>query len=162
MLLFPDTVLTNEVFNWVSINRIPNPVSVTLSEKQRVGNEWIDDQKSSQNLRHFLNRLNQKIYGKRFLRYNKRLSVFPVQEGTKDIRHHLHLTLELPDDYDINEFSELICECWSKTRFGYNQVSVSPVRDDGWLRYQLKTRSKSSDVLSSIDWDNIHFPTLTE
>ena len=70
--------------------------------------------------------------------------------------------LELPDDYDINEFSELICECWSKTRFGYNQVRIIPVRDDGWLRYQLKTRSKSSDVLSSIDWDNIHFPTLTE
>lgn len=157
-----NTVLTNEVFTWVSRQKIPNPVSVTLSEKQCVGNEWIDDQKSSQNLRHFLNRLNQKVYGKRFRRYNKRLSVFPVQEGTKDVRHHIHLTMELPDNYDINTFNQLVCECWSKTRFGYNQVQVVPMRDDGWVRYQLKMRSKSTDVLSSIDWNNVHFSTSTE
>ena len=152
-------ILTEEVIEWVSEYRIPNPLSVTLSEKQKVDTEWIDNQKSSVNFRHFMNRLNQTVYGKRFLRYDKRLFVFPVQEGTKHTRHHLHLILELPSNYDIDEFRELICKCWSKTRFGYSQVDVKPMIDRGWLRYQLKNRSKSQDVLSSIDVDNLYLPS---
>ena len=158
-LLLSSYRLTEEVIDWVSEYRIPNPLSVTLTEKQKVDTEWIDDRRSSVNFRHFMNRLNQKVYGKRFLRYDKRLFVFPVQEGTKHTRHHLHLILELPSNYNINNFRELIFECWSKTRFGYSQVDVKPMIDCGWIRYQLKHRSKSQDVLSSIDVDNLHLPS---
>ena len=49
------------------------PYSVTLTMKQFLQNEKLDEIKSSENLKYFLNRLNYKIFKNRFRRFNKKL-----------------------------------------------------------------------------------------
>jgi hypothetical protein len=105
-----------------------------------------------------MNRLNYKIYKKRFLRFGKRLGVIPVIEGNYKTHLHTHLTIELPTHLELDSMKEMIVDCWSKTRLGHSNrnfgVVIKPIIDEGWLSYQLKMYSKD-DLISSIDWINL-------
>lgn len=147
---------------------VPNPVAVTLTLKQRIeGNNCrgrfgssIDPIKVSDNTRHFLNRLNQKVYGKKFTRFNKCLSVIPVIEGNKDIRWHVHMAIEKPVHLTFEEFEKLIFENWSKTTYGYENVRIRPTYDYlGWIDYMLKNYSKVENLSDSVDVCNLHLKT---
>ena len=131
------------------------PISVTLTEKklcEKYGKN--DDIKSSLNTKHFLNRLNKKIYGNSFLRFNKRIKSFVVMEVNKDNRHHLHMILDQPNRLDYIKFKHLILNCWKVTNFGYNQNCIKEIYNEfGWLNYITKKRTKN-EFLSSIDWLN--------
>ena len=61
-------------------HRVPNPVNITLTERQVVDGQWITDTLSQQNFRHFANILNTKCFGIRFKRYGTKLSMFVVRE----------------------------------------------------------------------------------
>ncbi len=154
----------SDYLDYFDKRRVPNPVAVTLTMKQRIeSNDFrgrfgvnLDPIKVSENTRHFLNRLNQSVFGKGFLRYGKRLSVIPVTEGNAVIRLHIHMTLERPEHLNLNEFERLISECWSKTTFGYHNIKIKPIYDYmGWIEYKLKSKSKDEGLHSSVDWDNV-------
>jgi hypothetical protein len=143
---------------------VPNPVALTLTLKQRVESnhpkgrfgENIDSVKVSENTRHFMNRLNQSVFGKGFTRYGKRLSVVPVIEGNSFIRFHIHITLEKPVHLDLDEFRTMIIKSWTKTKFGYHDIDIKGIDNyHGWLDYKLKNRSKGEGLQSSVDWDNV-------
>jgi len=153
-----------DYFNYFNDNRVPNAVAVTLTMKQRIESSdfrgrfgvTLDPIRVSENTRHFLNRVNQSVFGKGFLRYGKRLSVIPVTEGNAVIRLHIHMTLERPEHMNLGEFERLISECWSKTKFGYNDIQIKPIDHyEGWMGYILKNKSKSEGLQSSVDWDNV-------
>jgi hypothetical protein len=144
---------------------VPNSIAVTLTLKQRIeGNNCrgrfgssIDPIKISDNTRHFLNRLNQKVYGKKFTRFNKCLSVIPVIEGSKDIRWHVHMAIEQPDHLSFEEFEKLIVENWLKTKYGYNDIRIRRTYDYlGWIDYMLKNYSKEKNLSDSVDVCNLH------
>ena len=136
-----------------------NAVAVTLTQKQIVDHQHIDDIVSSDNLRHFMSRLNAAVYGKRFRRFNKRLSVFVVRENSADVRHHLHLMLERPPYICLDDFRYNIFTCWSKTRFGHLNIKVDEAYDlSGWTDYILKRRTKSN-WYDAIDWENCYLQT---
>ena len=142
-----------------ALSDVQNAVAVTLTQKQIVDRQHIDDIVSSQNLRYFLNRLNAAVYGKRFRRFNKRLSVFVVRENSADVRHHLHLMLERPPCICVNDYRYLIFTCWSKTRFGHLNIKVDEAYDlPGWTDYILKRKTKS-DWYDAIDWENCYLQT---
>jgi hypothetical protein len=42
-------------------HRVPNPVNITLTQRQVVDGQWITDTLSEQNFRHFANKLNSAI-----------------------------------------------------------------------------------------------------
>ena len=143
---------------------VPNPIALTLTLKQRVERnhskgrfgENLDRLKVSENTRHFMNRLNQSVFGKGFTRYGKRLSVVSVIEGNSFIRFHIHMTLEKPIHLDLDEFRNLIIKSWAKTKFGYHDVEIKPIDNYfGWFDYKLKNRSKGEGLQSSVDWDNV-------
>ena len=145
--------------------RITNPLAVTLTLKQayRVQTDYgsfvhrpdlIEYQKNN---RYFFNSLNKKVFGKGFTRYKKRLAVFPVFEGSKDIRTHLHLTLERPSRIMPREFADLIRDCWIKTNLGYRNIDIQEINNyDAWINYMLKNRTKSIDLLSCVDVENMY------
>jgi hypothetical protein len=60
-------------------HRVPNPVNITLTQRQVVDGQWITDSLSQQNFRHFANKLNTKCLGTRFKRYGTKLSMFVVR-----------------------------------------------------------------------------------
>jgi hypothetical protein len=131
------------------------PLAVTLTLKQcyRVNGivDWIDPIKASQNLRHFLNVLNRKSFGKVGVRKERRLDCYPVLEDAAG-RLHYHLCLEKPKTRTPEQFTALIHQVWGKTRFGYREIDVRPC-DDGWIDYMTKFRSKPN-LPDSIDWNN--------
>lgn len=150
--------------DWFNEKRVSNPIAVTLTLKQKVETDKfrgrfgtpIDSIKISENIRHFMNRLNQQIFKKAFVRFGKRLSVIPVIEGNSRIRYHVHMTLQKPDCLDLPEFHSLISKCWVETQYGYNNIKIKPIYDyEGWISYTLKSKSKVGGIQSSVDLDNV-------
>lgn len=131
---------------------VNNFFGVTLTLQQGIKNQKLDTISSSQNLRHFLNVLNQKCFGNQSKRFNKRLRVLPVIERSKGKRLHFHLTLENPFPNDPNRFSYLIESVWKKTKFGHRHIEINPNIDQGWNDYITKFENKDDEV----DWMNFH------
>ena len=55
-------------------------LGVSLTMKQSRECIILDEMRASQNLRHFLNKINNIVYAKRFKRFGKKLNVIPVLE----------------------------------------------------------------------------------
>lgn len=155
----------SDFFEFFEGRRVPHAIAVTLTLKQKVQiddfrgrfEQRLDRINVSENTRHFMNRLNQRVFGKGYLRYGNRLSVIPVIEGNSFIRLHIHMTIEKPNHLSLRQFEILVTECWSKTRFGYNNIKIKPIHDyEGWINYKLKNKSKGEGLQSSVDWDNVY------
>ena len=150
----------DEIFKFLLKIKFDEPIAVTLTEKQCVvgyGDTkfYINNVRSSVNTKHFLNRLNQKIFKNSYRRFGKRLKSFVVMEGTDTIRHHIHLVLDKPNRVSFEDFKNLINDCWLKTTFGYHHTDVQQMYSDGWYSYLIKCRTKT-DLLSDIDWQNTY------
>jgi hypothetical protein len=154
MSVFEEKVLKD----WFWENRIDNPINVTFTEKQVQNQSRIDNIKSTQNFRHFKNVLNLKTFGNGYHRFDKKLQMIVVREVSSSHRHHLHCIIEQPRRYEVQEFQDLIRKCWKSTNFGYYEIHFekpsNSEREDGWLGYILKNRTKL-DLKDSIDWENI-------
>ena len=152
----------SEIIEYLSQHSIPNPITLTLTAKQRVNGERIDDTKLVQNFRYFSNLLNKDLFGNASQRFGKKLKVWSIREVSEDGRYHLHCLIEEPRHISSDKFKELVLYTWSKrTRWGYNQVHMKHPNEDkggeiGWINYCLKRRSKINDFGSSIDWENIN------
>jgi hypothetical protein len=151
-----------EIYDFLTNISFNNPLSITLAEKNSdpnnpiIGQRYIDNIKSSINIKHFLNRVNQKVFKNSFRRFGKCLKSFVVMEVSPlTKRHHIHLILEQPDRYSLDKFENVINQSWSETRWGYNHTHIQTMYDNGWLFYLLKDRTKL-DLLSDIDWENTH------
>ena len=127
-------------------------VGVSLTMKQMVDQQKIDPICSSQNLRHFLNVLNKKVYRNRFSRFGLRLQVFPVLENSFRDRLHYHMILERPVNIDPRQFESLIHSAWKNTRFGYREIHIDQSIDAGWIKYITKFCHNEEQV----DWENVH------
>jgi hypothetical protein len=128
-------------------------LGVSLTMRQFADGVRLDDIRSSQNLRHFLNRVNGEVFGKAFKRFGKRLNVIPALEKSPTDRLHYHLILQSPYPDDPQKAKALIERAWTETRFGYQQTHVHPGIDHGWTDYITKFKSASD----GIDWENYHW-----
>lgn len=143
--------------NYYKENPVPNPINITLTQKQIVDGQRIDDAVSAANFRHFRNLINRRLFGNTYKRYNRQLKMFVVREHGSWHRHHIHAIIEKPQNLTTEEFIVVALECWLRTRFGYREYHFeqpeSEERQAGWVNYCLKTRSKD-DLVASIDWEN--------
>ena len=129
---------------------VNNTFGVSLTLKQGIKNQKLDDISCSQNLKHFLNILNQKVFGNQVKRFNKRLRVLPVLEVSKGNRLHYHLTLENPFPQDPNRFSDLIEVVWNNTKFGHRHVHIHKNVNWEWNDYITKFNNSNDQI----DWMN--------
>lgn len=168
---FKMSILEDQIRNYLKDKTIPNPLFVDFTLKQKIefqskfGTYLVDlDQYGiTTNFRHFSNRLNRKVYGKSFHRYGKRLKMIVVEEGGKnEVRLHQHTVIETPSHLDQHQFKTLISDIWtSHTLWGYENIHFG-VPDkfkgdvSGWINYITKSKTKSRDLSSSIDWENTY------
>lgn len=138
----------------ISLEHFENPMAVTLTMKRKASGLQCDHVQASRNFRHFMNRVNRRIFGSASKRYGKKLRVFPVIESNAEGRLHYHALIDRPARIAATDFDGLIREEWSQTALGYREIDIKSVQDDGWLSYLCKSRQKSSGLLDSIDWDN--------
>ena len=129
---------------------VNNTFGVTLTLRQGIKNQKLDEISCSQNLKHFLNVLNQKVFGNQVKRFNKRLRVLPILEISKGNRLHYHLTLENPYPKDPNRFSDLIEVVWNKTKFGHRHIHIHKNVNWEWNDYITKFNNSNDQI----DWMN--------
>ncbi len=141
-------------------------IAVTLTMKQAVHNgtplpEYLTRDQASVNVKHFLRRLNDEVYGNAARRHGKKLDVISSIEGDagKDgyKRLHAHLAIQFPPRLNIDnqfhhlKFKSMIDSCWLKTKWGYERTDYQICSNAyGWISYIIKEGS------DSIDLQNIH------
>ena len=149
--------LNKEIRKFVQSRRVKNPVNVTFTELQIRQGLRLDNITSERNFRHFKNKLNSKLFGNGYRRFHKQLQMLVVREVSSNQRHHLHCIIEQPQRIGFEEFSNLIETVWKSTDFGYDQIHIekpsSQQREDGWLSYIMKDRTKVN-LSTSVDWIN--------
>ena len=156
----------NKMKEWITSQKIDNPVALTLTMKQvvtpasKVSNGYftIDEARASTNLNVFLKDLNKMIFKNAFVRYNKRLKVIAVLEGNQNVgeRLHYHLAIERPDRFSFSEFKDMIVGCWKRTIWANEILDIQEMFSDGWLNYIAKFKSKP-DYVSFFDLQNSYF-----
>lgn len=159
-----DVGVKGNLVEWYKSQPIPNPYSVTITLKQRLGGFTLDTIRTSTNTTHFLNRLNKRIFGNGTKRFGLRIQSLVVIEGDSDHRLHTHMILEKPTKLTHQKFSSLISNSVEKTQWGYSQIQIDPLTSDldhsNWFFYLLKERSKT-DLPSNIDWMNTHIGLMS-
>ena len=143
---FTSTILNNDVVN----------LTLTYKQKMFINGVWIDLDRNimEQNLKHFLNLINSKVFGNGFKRYGKKLKVLTKYENNiNQYNKHNHLILEIPQRYDYLTFTKIIIESINKTQWLYHQFDIqkptSHKRKVGWFNYIMK-----GNLNNSIDWNN--------
>lgn len=61
--------------NFYNENPVPYPINITLTQKQIVDGQRIDDAVSAANFRHFRNLINRRLFGNTHKRYNRQLKI---------------------------------------------------------------------------------------
>ena len=139
-------------FNWT------DPVAVTLTMKRGVCRHGTlimanaDDY--SQNLHHFLNVLNKRVY-RGLARKGWVMSVASVRERGALDRVHYHLMIDRPPHLTFQQFACAIGSAWEATFWGHEKIDVSPDGGARWINYMTKLRTKDS-YDEAIDWHNTH------
>ena len=94
----------SELIDWISLDDWQNPFAVTLTLRQCVSvpngtatfTSWLTDTAASQNMRHFLNKLDRSVFGKAATRFGKRVGCVPILEGGIGKRLHYHAVIDCP------------------------------------------------------------------
>ena len=153
------------LIDWVQLDRWQAPFAVTLTMRQCVNvpngtisvTQWLTDTAATQNMRHFLNKLDRSVFGKAATRFGKRIGCVPVLEGTVSKRLHYHAVIDCPRPNLVAEFPALVSDAWRSTTWGYWQVDCQNDADHGWLSYITKFRDKPN-LADAIDWTNLRLP----
>jgi hypothetical protein len=157
--------LQSSLRDWLSLERWRQPFAVTLTLRQCVTvpngtmptKVWLTDTAATQNLRHFLNKLNRTVFGKAALRFGRGVGCIPILEGGSFKRLHYHAMLDCPRSDLTAEFPLLVAEHWRSTQWGYWQIDCQSDPDEGWLTYMTKFRDKPN-FADAIDWTNLRLP----
>ena len=147
-----DLEYQQEIRDWIKDIELSNPFAITLTT---FSNTRISH---SQNFKHFMNRLNQSYLKNSYRRYNQKLTVIPIREGTNHIQTHIHCVIDNPYPDRNREFVRLVKESWSKSVLGRPMIDIQPMYDKGWIDYMTKLTSKS-DIKDSVDWSNVYIPS---
>lgn len=155
----------SQFIDWVSLDDWRAPVAVTLTLRQCVSvpngtsavTQWLTDTAASQNMRHFLNKLDRLVFGKAATRFGKRVGCVPVLEGGTGKRLHYHAVIDCPRPELAGDFPLLIADAWRTTTWGYWQIDCQRDADHGWLTYITKFRDKPN-LADAIDWANLRLP----
>ncbi len=149
-MLLLSSRLKDDLKNYLVDFDVNNCFGVTLTLKQGIKNQKLDDISCSQNLKHFLNVLNQKVFGNQVKRFGKRLRVLPVLEMSKGKRLHYHLTLENTFPKEPNRFSNLIETEWNTTKFSHSHIHIHQHINWEWNDYITKFNNSNDQI----DWMN--------
>ena len=117
----------------------------------------ISDNQANKELRVFLKRLNNSLYGRRSKRAIK---VAPFKEHTKDDRPHFHLLLGCHESTKINDLMTLVFSTWDKS---FVTSNYHLILNEDWfqhieqeskemvVRYCLKQAGRDIDSLELED-----------
>lgn len=131
-----------------------NDFSITLTYRENASqhsSKFVPQyDKPSRDIKHFLNIINRKVYGRQYKRRQRRLKCVDVFEHTSYNGLHVHMILENPADWNIPEAEKiaLILKAWSSMQCcGYFKANcVEHVTElDRWVGYCFKNIAYFND-----------------
>jgi hypothetical protein len=146
---FTKSIINNDVVH----------LSLTYKQQRLLNGRWyrLTEDIMEQNLKHFLNLVNSKVFGNGFKRYGKKLKILSKNEFSINKRLHNHLILEKPKRYDYLIFSKIIIQSINKTDWMYLEHHINhPTSMNeklGWFNYIMKG-DLINNPTNSIDWNN--------
>jgi hypothetical protein len=148
---------SDDIRDWLDRGDWSNWFAVTVTMRRSFVSDtgersFITVERASQNLRHFLNRMNKAIFGNAYKRYGKRVQVIPVYEKDVDTHLHFHLFIEKPDRLSDLRFECLIRTNWIKSDWGLWSIDIQKDTDSGWLKYITKDTCASFE---NVDFENL-------
>lgn len=147
-----------ELTHFVTLTFDPKKIDAYISKYNLVHDRYdpklVDLYQRS--MRHFLNRLQKRLYGNLAKKKRSRLLFIPIIEGLKrGETPHYHCFMRVCSDRSDN-IKQALRECWGSVAFSGVQKNLQNYRDHGCLRYGAK------DAISlnreSVDWLNIQMP----
>ena len=133
---------------------------IYLKDGEMERKEILTKDNARQNVVHFLNVLNKKVYGNASKRFNKKVFVVPVIEGgTQNKQLHLHMTVVVPERFERDDFITLISDTWTKTNFGNSVMKIQDVYNlNGRHNYMFKRKTKDEDIQSAVVVECLNLP----
>jgi hypothetical protein len=118
-------------------------------------NEQLTQEKATQDVRHFINRVNAEFYGQNAKRNGYSITLVGAFEGeaTNKLLHYHCAIGNLPANVSATEAYKKIASAWHLTRFGNEQVHVQAMTTTGWLGYICKDVGRMD--VNVIDWENV-------
>jgi hypothetical protein len=140
-----------------------NDFAITLTyretEAQHSSKYVPNYQKTSQDIKHFLNIINRKVYGRQSKSHKKRLKCVNVFEFNTSTGLHVHMVLENPADWQIPEAEKasLILNAWMSMKYSgsekANKIFLG-YEINGWINYCFKNINYYNT--ERIDVANLH------
>lgn len=122
--------LRQGVVDWLRPNEWKHFVTLTFDKD-------VSDNHAKKELRVFLLRLNNALYGRRS---NRRISVAPFMEHTKDGRPHFHLLFGDHGSDKVNDLQQLVFSTWNKS---YVTDNFHLINNNEWFQsIQKETQYK--------------------
>ncbi len=147
-----------DIQEWASSNFNVNDHFITLTYRQYVNRNEVE---RSSDIKHFLNKLNRKVFGMAYVKGHIRLKTFPVFEINKSGGLHVHMVVGRPESILLSKpLEELAKEAWLSMKCG-GSPKAQDVRNCyevmGLIGYNCK-QIKLNDKLLMLDVLNIHWP----
>lgn len=138
---------------WLRGTLFSNPFGFTLNIKKRCNGIWIDLIAAQNNVRYFINRLNNNLLKHKYSRGGARLKgIAAFERGSFRERLHWHSIIDVPEEFTPKDVKQIAASCWSKTDLSYGKPHIVKPTDDGWLSYITKLNSCDDEI----DFDNLY------
>jgi len=119
-------------------------VTILLKNRHPEHHIWWRDDMAEPTAKWFLDRLNKKIYGRKYSGGHRCLGVaISYERGTLTERPHFHFAIERPTHLTRHKFHQLIHEVFIKMDWRAGTIHISPYLNAPFLRYICKGNFES-------------------
>jgi len=88
--------------------------------------------------KHFINCLNRHLFGNNFKRKNQKLDTFSTIQPMANGDYHIHFTSALPDNYNTNDFIQLLTQIWRNNVNGSGISLIKQINNkEATIKYLL-------------------------
>lgn len=126
-----------EFFN--GLGRFTDAVTLLIKSRHPSHHIWWRDDMAEQTAKWFIERLNKKVFGRRYLGGYKCLAVaIAYERGGLTNRPHFHFAIERPIHLSSQKFHQFIHDVFKRMEWGFGTVHISQYRSASFLRYICK------------------------
>jgi hypothetical protein len=124
---------------FANLGNFTDTVTVLLKKRNPTFNIYWRTEFAKPTAHWFYDRLNKKIYGRRYIGGHKQLGIVVSHEiGDKSDRPHLHIAIARPVHLSERKFHQLIIDAITPMEWRYQAIHIKNYYDSGFLRYMCK------------------------
>lgn len=121
------------------LGRFTDAITLLLKSRHPHHHIWWRDDMAEPTARWFVERLNKKVYGRRYSGgYNCLAVAVAYERGGLTKRPHFHLAIERPTHLSSQKFHQMIQEIFKRMEWGFGTIHICNYSSASFLRYVCK------------------------